>query len=343
MLKNLNHIVPDLLLEPNFRFLRHFLIFMAVALITANVLWDEPTTIIAYRYWAWAVYFLLFKIVIYTNMYGLVPKLLLQGKARQYVLSTIALMLFFLVSVGLLQSIADHGSTPARTPQLIGITSGFATFLLFIIGLTALQFFKYSVKNQQKISQLEKATMEVELANLQNQINPHFLFNMLNNANILVEEDAERSSEILTRLNALLQYQVEKSSERLVSLKEDIVLLKDYLELEKLRRDRFSYSIYSDENNKINLPPLLFIPFVENAVKHNPENDAFVSIVFHTTANNLRFECRNNKPKSPVVKKEGGIGLVNIRQRLNLLFGEKHMLQLTDEQESYTVIMEIEL
>ena len=343
MLNTLNHIMPHLLLKPGYRLLRHALILLAITLITINILWDEPTAILTERYWAWAVYFLLFLVVIYANMYGLVPRLLLQGKIRRYTIFAVLLMLFFIVSVGTLQSLADNSSAPVRTPPLIGIASGFATFLLFISGLTAIQFFKYRVENQQKISELENATMAVELASLQNQINPHFLFNMLNNANILVEEDAQKSSDILLRLNDLLRYQVDKSSEKTVSLNEDIAFLKDYLELEKLRRDRFSYTLRSEDDTAVEIPPLLFIPFVENAVKHNPENDAHVEISFRNTANRLYFECKNNKARLPVIKKEGGIGLANIRRRLDLLFEENYTLHLLDEKELYTVIMEISL
>lgn len=343
MLTKLNNLIAQLLLETEYRFLRHLLIFLMVTLITINILWDEPTAILTDRYGAWTVYLPLFLVVIYANMYGLVPKLLLQGKTKKYVFTATALMVFFLVSVGTLQNIVDEDSIPLRTPPLVGILSGFSTFLLFITGLTALQFFKYSVKNQQKINQLEHATMEVELANLQSQINPHFLFNMLNNANIMAEEDVEKSSEILSNFNALLQYQVEKSSAKSVKLKDEIAFLNDYLGLEKLRRDRFSYTIASDISADLDVPPLLFVPFVENAVKHNPENDAFIEITFQKRDTALRFECRNNKPKAIVAQKEGGIGLVNIRQRLNLLFGEKYSLKLLNEKDVYTVIMDIEI
>lgn len=342
MLSKLDSITSNFFLKPDYRLLRHLLILIAIGLISVNVLWDEPTQILPDRYGIWAIYFSLFAIVIYANMYGLIPKLLLQGKTKQYVIGVTLLMLFFLVSVGMLQSTADDNSIPLRTPPLIGISSGFATFFLFIAGLTALQFFKYRIKNQEKINQLENATMAVELSNLQDQINPHFLFNMLNNANVMIEEDAQQSGEILSRLNGLLRYQVEKSAQKKVNLWEEIVFLTDYLELEKLRRDRFSYQIYTEGDMSINLPPLLFIPFVENAIKHNPENDTYVSIVFAHTGNKLRFECKNNQAKIPP-QKEGGIGLINIRRRLDLLYEKKYSLELIDEKDVFTVIMEIRL
>lgn len=344
MLSKIDHITPDLLLKPNFRFLRHLLLQLAILLITVNILWDEPVEILSDRFWAWGIYILLFNVTIYINMYLLVPRLLLQRRTKRYVGLTFLLIFFFVFSIGILQSISEGDSTaPIRTPAFIGIISGFATFALFIAGVTNLQLFKYLLENRQRISELENATMAVELANLQNQINPHFLFNMLNNANIMAGEDAEKSSYMLSKLNDLLRYQVDKGSEKSVHLKDDIAFFRDYLDLEKMRRDRFSYTINCEGKTDIEVPPLLFIPFVENAVKHNPENDSYVEINFRVKANKLHFACKNPKAKSSYTKKEGGIGLVNIKRRLDLLFGENYTLKLEDENESYTARMELVL
>ncbi len=345
MLNRMNHITPDLLLKPNYRLLRHALLQLAVLLITVNILWDEPVHILSDRFWAWGVYILLFNATIYINIYWLVPRLLLEGKAKLYIGLTFSVIFFFVFSIGMLQSISEGESTVAsasRAPVWIGIISGLASFALFIVGLTNLQLFKHLLENRQRINELENATMTVELANLQNQINPHFLFNMLNNANIMAGENVEKSSYMLSKLNDLLRYQVDKGSVDLVKLEDDIALLRDYLELEKIRRDRFSYMIHLEGNTNFEVPPLLFIPFIENAVKYNPENDSYVDVVFRVTASKLYFECKNPKTKSSQTRKEGGIGLVNIKRRLDLLFGRNYTLILKDEKESYTAIMELE-
>lgn len=341
MLSSINHIIPDLLLKSNYRFLRHALIQLAALLITVNVLWDEPVRILLDRFWAWGIYFLLFTMMIYINMYWLVPRLLLKGRAKLYLLLTSSLILFFIFSVGMLQTVSEGDHTSTRTPIFLGIVSGVVAFSLFIVGLTTLQLFKYRLENRRRINELENATMAIELANLQNQINPHFLFNMLNNANIMAGEDADKSSYMLSKLNDLLRYQVDKGSKESAKLKDDIAFFRDYLELEKLRRDRFGYTIHLEGNTALEVPPLLFVPFVENAVKHNPENDSYVEIVFRVTANKLYFKCKNPKAKSSQTKKEGGIGLVNIKRRLDLLFEGSYTLHLKDEKETYTVVMEI--
>src|SRR5690606_41053457 len=99
-------------------------------------------------------------------------------------------------------------------------------------------------------------------------------------ANILASEDRNRSSDMLLKLDDLLQYQVRKDQQDCVVLRDDIAFLDDYLALEKTRRDFFRYTIYSEGNMNLRIPPLLFIPFVENAVKHNPSNRSFVELCF---------------------------------------------------------------
>lgn len=346
MLSRINHIAPDLLLKSNYRILRHTLLQIAVLLVTVNILWDDPVQILPERFWAWIIYIGIFNFAIYTNIYLLVPRFLLRGKTKQYIGLTFSLILFFILSIGALQSIADGESAttaPTRAPLVMGLISGIASFALFIGGITNLQLFKYSLVNRQRIHELENATMAVELANLQNQINPHFLFNMLNNANIMAGEDAQKSSAMLDKLNDLLRYQVDSGSEKLVSLRGEIALLRDYLELEKIRRDRFTYEIVVHGRFDLLVPPLLFIPFVENAVKHNPESGSYVNLFFQIHDNSLHFECENPKVKAVQPKKEGGIGLTNIARRLDLLYEQDYRLTLNDAEESYTAILKLKL
>lgn len=343
MLSRINPIAPDLLLKSNYWFLRHSLVLLVAMLITVSILWDDPVRIRQDRFWAWGIYFSLFTTIVYINRYLLVPRLLLKRKTKKYLILTSSLIVFLILSIGMLQNSPEDDTPLTRTPAFIGITSGVAAFSLFIAGLTTLQLFKYRLENRQRIKELENATLAIELANLQNQINPHFLFNMLNNANIMAGEDQEKSSFLLARLNDLLRYQIENGSKQSVKLSEDVAFFRDYLELEKIRRDRFEYAIHLEGNMDLEVPPLLFIPFIENAVKHNPENDSYVELVFRVADNRLYFSCKNPKAKSPQQKKGGGIGLVNIKRRLELLFKGKYVLELRDEKETYTVIMEISL
>lgn len=340
MLNRINHMIPDLFLKPDYLFLRHSLIQLIVLLITVNILWDEPVQASDERIGAWIIYFLLINMVIYVNMYLLVPQFLLKGRTWVYLLLSFLLILCVMAGVTFIESLTEGNDTNINsTPEFLGLLSGFSAFSLFIAGLTTFQLFKYRMENRKKINELENVTAAIELANLQNQINPHFLFNMLNNANIMAGENVSKSSEILSKLKTLLRYQVDEGSKETVRLKDDIAFIGDYLELEKIRRDRFSYTIQSEGNTDVIVPPLLFIPFVENAVKHNPENDSYVRIIFRITDQKLYFECENPKARFPQPPKDGGIGLANIRRRLDLLFEKGYNLHITDQEDSYMVIM----
>src|SRR5690606_5973671 len=134
-----------------------------------------------------------------------------------------------------------------------------------------------------------------------------------------------------------LSYQVEGGAKDTVKLDAEMTFLDDYLGLEKTRRDRFAYTIQVEGDHAIAVPPLLFIPFVENAVKHNPENDSRVDIRFQVADGQLHFECRNPKTRRALERRAGGIGLQNIRRRLELLFDRRFRLLLEDGEDTYTV------
>ena len=342
MTDNTRYILPNLLLEPSFRFYRHLAVQVVIVSIALSNLLYEP-----YQFWTerlsfWFVTLAVSNVVVYVNIYLFVPRMLLKGKARQYALSVVSLFIF-LILINLIGYMTFTQHDVVLKEVLFILISSIPGNAIFLAGVTALLLLRHCMENKQRIQELQTATMEVELANLKNQINPHFLFNMLNNANILATEDTEQSSHMLSKLNALLRYQIEGSSKKSVSLSQDIDFLNDYLELEKTRRGRFNYTVKKEGNCDIEIPPLLFIPFVENAVKHNPESDSYVNLTFRITDGRLYFECTNPKPQLFHTKKIGGIGLANVKKRLNLLFGTDYSLNLNDEKEKYTVIMEFKI
>ena len=124
-----------------------------------------------------------------------------------------------------------------------------------------------------------------------------------------------------------------------------VVSDKKILELEKVRRDHFEYTIFQEGNmENICIPPLLFIPFVENAVKHNLDSDnlSYVHLYFSVHNKQLTFRCENSKPRVPV-KREGGIGLANVKRRLDLLYESRYTLQIEDKETTYNVNLHLNL
>ncbi len=332
--------VLDLLTERRYHILRHVIMVCWFIFITANdLLFDN-----SHRYLDVFLPLFSFIILIYFNLYVLVPKFMLRGKAKAYlawaalsvvVVATPALM-FYLQQVQL-----------SFWSSLFFFIGSLFKLSLPIFGVSVLVLFRQWVLNERRIAELNTATLLSELEQLQNQVNPHFLFNMLNNIIVLVKTAPKQGADVIRKLNDMLKYQFHGSARQTIRLGDDIHFLNDYLNLEKLRRDRFEFHISAEPGMEhITLPPLLFIPFVENAVKHSNTNStpSYVNLKFTRKADALLFTCVNSKPQPPLRKGQaGGLGLLNIRRRLDLLYGEGYDLNITENDISYTVRLSIEL
>jgi LytS/YehU family sensor histidine kinase len=213
---------------------------------------------------------------------------------------------------------------------------------------TAIKLFQCWIKDKLRILELEKNTMqsELELELLKNQITPHFLLNTLNNTNVLINTEPEKASDVVITLSDLLRYQLYESTRENVFLSSDIRFLKDFLDLEKIRRNQFEYVITVNGNSNILVPPLPFIPFVENAVKHSAgcKREAFVKLDFMADEKELDFVCINSKPVNSVhANGSGGLGLANIRRRLGLLYEGRATLRIDKTNDIYKVSLNIKL
>lgn len=365
MIKKIEDILNDFLLKPQFRIYRHLFLLLASITVAMNILWDVPDKIIwtGSRIGIAIIYLGTIMVMIYFNIYVLVPKFLIKNKFTHYILSAIGLVTFSIIAIVMMQEFLYHTPGVAREyivehdgnshtdltetdkqglilPVLVGVTSSIFGTSLLIAGVSALMLFRYWTMNNQRISDLKSATLQSELNFLKSQINPHFLFNMLNNANIMVDEDPEMASLILTKLDGMLRYQINDSTRDKVNLEEDVLFLTSFLDLEKTRRDHFEYSVAREGDlSHIEIPPLLFIPFVENAVKHNSDNNnlSYVHLYFEMTNTHLIFRCKNSKPPQVVQGMIGGLGLANIRRRLDLLYNDNYSLELNETETTYTV------
>lgn len=336
---------------------RH-LIFQLFALVFASdVFFETPgrPQFSTGHIFAFFAFYLIINIIVYPNAYILIPRYLAKQKVAKYILSAIMLILICLFIVALVVALFEKDGVGA-----LKITGSRNIFLIMLVmlpaavtcglqigGVTAFMFFKRWLEENQRADELKAATLQTELVFLKSQINPHFLFNMLNNANILIDDEPETASRILVNLDDLLRYQMNDSMRDKVYLSADITFLKDFLELEKTRRDDFEYTISkTGDVNNIQVAPLLFIPFVENAVKHNLDSEglSYVHLSFIVSNGKLRFTCENSIPqKEEVRKKVGGIGLANIKRRLDLLYKDKSILEQTKTDTTYTVNLELEL
>ncbi|RIV31639.1 sensor histidine kinase [Flagellimonas lutimaris] len=190
------------------------------------------------------------------------------------------------------------------------------------------------------ISKLKNEKSKVELMLLKSQVSPHFFFNMLNNLYGLVAKDAEKAQELILKLSDLMRYSIYESDNETVTLKEEVDYLKNYIELHKMRYHKnivVDFICDIDENKQVT--PLLFIILLENAFKHGVENlreNANVKINFTSSKNNIKFEIENNFDSSENLKNEPGIGLKNLKRRLELTYPNKHKLRFTSTEDSYS-------
>ena len=264
-----------------------------------------------------------------------------------YSLSVIIIIALTALGYSGVWQVLQHYKAPDVSVEAIGIFSVTFVVVTLIAASSAVKLFQRAILDNQRINELEKMTMRAEMEQLKNQITPHFLFNMLNNANVLTQKDPSRASQVIMKLSDLLRYQLYDSARSSVLLTADIHFLEDFLNLEKVRRDNFEFVVSKQgQLTGVQVAPLLFITFVENAIKHNADHDkpSYVHLHFDVYGKTLHFKCVNSKPRIPTVKQEvGGWGLVNIKRRLELIYPDRHLLEIENGNETYTVSLNIEL
>ncbi|RYF25854.1 MAG: histidine kinase [Flavobacteriales bacterium] len=338
----------DLFTHSRYRWHRHLLLWLAYWLIFA-ISYQNPDSIEPYAtYLKVGISFTLF-LQAYLNMYWLVPMYLFKKKFSTYILALFLMLFLFSALIGVVGFLMRDLEATYAPKRLFDPKPAmyFAFALVFVAASSAIKLFQRWILDTREIAELTDVSTKAELEQLKNQVNPHFLFNMLNNANVLIETDPQKASQVLMSLSDLLRYQLYDSAQPEVLLRADIQFLKDCLSLEKIRRDHFEFEVSTQGlSSGLVVPPFLFIAFVENAIKHslNPDHISTVQVSFHLADDLLVFECVNSKPKLRLAQtSSGGIGLANVKRRLTLLFGADYQLFTEDEPERYAVKLMLKL
>jgi two-component sensor histidine kinase len=224
------------------------------------------------------------------------------------------------------------------------ISSLFLTFFALVLRVMGRHA---GIEKRQK--ELEKEKLNSELALLKNQISPHFFFNTLNNIYSLISINTEDSQNAVLKLSKLMRYLLYESEQRLTNLSNEIDFMNNYIDLMRLRTsNKVSLNVsFPEKTENINLPPLLFIPFIENAFKHgiSYREKSFINISMKIDDENLTFNCDNSIGNSKVEKEDNhnGIGLENVRKRLKLLFPGKHTLKIERAEKTFVVNLAINI
>ena len=227
-----------------------------------------------------------------------------------------------------------------------GFTQSVINILSICLIATGTRYAKRGIISQYQVQELKAKNAEMELQFLKAQLNPHFLFNTLNNICAINQMNPEKGTEMIMELSDLFRYHLDYSSKKTISLAKEWDIVQSFVTLEKLRlTDKCTLTITATTNlNSLSIAPLLLLPFVENAFKHgvHPKKECFVRIALKVINNQICFEVVNSKIRANNVVSTN-IGLENTRKRLQLLYANNHDLIIQEDKDSYSVTLTLTL
>jgi sensor histidine kinase YesM len=231
-------------------------------------------------------------------------------------------------------------SIPERltSSKLIFRELSFITYPIIILGFISFN------RKQQRLLKLEEEKKSMELKVLKNQLNPHFLFNTLNNLYTLTLKKDDKAPEVIAKLSEILDFVLYRCNEDFVAVEKEITLIKNYIALEKLRYDenRLDILFTKDIQQSNKISPLIILTFIENAFKHGVVNEtekATIRLNLQSKKEQIIFSIENTKPQNDFarISDKSKIGLMNVRKQLDLLYPKKHQLEIEETQTNYTV------
>ncbi|MCD4792938.1 MAG: histidine kinase [Bacteroidales bacterium] len=274
----------------------------------------------------------------YTHFYIL--KYLLKRRYVLYAFLTVAtICIISAADVFVLQLMQNPGDLEAFIQDL-------ANFSFIILLTTGMKFIKKGIVNQYQIRELKAKQLETEFSLLKAQVNPHFLFNTLNNMYALSLKKADKLSDMLLELSDLMRYQLESSKKTKVNLYDEINYLENYVNLERIRIQKFCNVEFNVSGSLIGkqIAPLLFIPFIENAFKYgiSAGKKNYINILFKITETKIYFYVENNILVTKKPRLTTGTGIDNVKKRLNILYPNKYLLNINEQNNIFSVKLNIE-
>lgn len=289
-------------------------------------------------------------LMIYITNYVLIPQLLYKKK---YITFAILFLLMIFLSSAVKMNILGR---VINNPALYNWTTNIKDrlydniiphFILVFAGASIKLMFDYG-KLQQRMAEIAKEKAEAELNFLKSQMNPHFVFNSLNAVYFLIHKDNVAARDALHKFSELLRYQLYEMNDNKISIEKEINYLKDYVALQQLRKDE-KYTVHfnaAPDVKEFTIEPLLLVPFVENAFKHishSTESNNFVKVDLFMINGMFVFAVANSIDRQLSTEKPGGIGMQNVKRRLELLYPGKHELKVLENENSFDVQLNLQL
>ena len=283
----------------------------------------------------------------YLNAYLLIPKLGYKKKLGMYLLSLVGAVLFIMLCHFLyFNAFVISATFKVRNFFVFNIFQ----YLLFFTASAAYQLIRDKIKSDQLAIERQEENLKTELSFLRSQVSPHFMFNVLNNMVALVRLKSDQLEPTIIKLSSLMRYMLYETDEEKVLLKREIEYLQSYVDLQQ---QRFGKKVAVNISMKLTdeqfeIEPMLLIPFIENAFKHGTGmiENAQIDIELYTKENTLHFTVRNRYNENTIREikdKTSGIGLVNVKRRLNLLYSDQHNLWMSNKDNWYMVSLQLNL
>lgn len=292
-----------------------------------------------------------YAVIVYFNFFYLIPNYLSKNKFLTYC-GLLLLAALILTPLKMIAFYFKFSAMPYAQDNLIENQNWYFLFMFLIAGSsTVVKIITDWVRNAREKQELETRTMQSELRFLKSQINPHFLFNTLNSLYALTLKKSEKAPEIVIKLSEMMRYMLYECNEKQVPLSNEVHYIRNYLDLEKLRQGQ-NVEINFEVEGHISdqqIAPLMFVPFIENSFKHGLNNQisrGFVNMHLIVDENRINFICENSKAESLPLqehRRSGGIGLVNVRRRLDILYPKQYELKIEDTPRTYTVNFYLDL
>ncbi|MCK4922544.1 MAG: sensor histidine kinase [Bacteroidales bacterium] len=332
------------------RIIQHFLFWLVSFRILLGIFGNSKDfLIIDYIYTS--VFIFSISIPVYINLKLLIPKLL---SIKKYILFIISFSFLLALSV-FINHIIFSKLIDYVFPEYYFISYyeliDIAKFMIVFMALTSLLKLSKSwflvAETKEKLSQLETEKYRTELMALRSQINPHFMFNSLNNIYSLTLSKSEKAPDAVIKLGNIMRYVIYDGSSESVALKDEIKILEEYIDLQNLRAkiSKISFS-FKVQNDEAKISPLIFLPIVENGYKHGIKGDvenSYLNIILNEADKVLTFKTENNKGIAEKIEKDqnNGIGIENVKRRLELIYPGNHEFHIFDEADRFVVEIKI--
>ncbi len=288
-------------------------------------------------------------VTVYTFNYYLIPAFLLKNKRKTFVaLAFVAIVMFFYIQLLLTLFLVVKLLYAERQlfPEMIDVVMLFFNLFFVVFVAIAIKLYKRWYEKDYHEQKVQREKVEAELQMLKTQINPHFLFNTLNSIYVLAMKKSEKTANTVMKLSDILDYILYRMNAPRIPIANEIRIIEDYIALEKIRfSDRVNLNFTSHIASKdLQIPPMLIIPFVENAFKHGVTKSmgaSWIKIAIEETEQKLNIAISNSKGQNTAPQKAGGIGLKNVKKRLDLLYNETYKLTISDHNNHYDVYLSI--